>query len=442
MEIRKLVMVNPEQTKVKPNPCTKSVVPRVALIQDGARLHYALAVALKRAGMLSALFTNWYNDGSQSAKIIIAVARMFRPGEARRMEERNCPELAGINIFDSKFCDMAAWIIVNTFGWQNPLLRLIWRYQAKRSTTRGPLASEKSGERVLFAFSHCASKKMIHICHDRGIPVILDQPIAPPTEMLLQAQINQKMWSGWGSSENSKGHAEWISVERDKLLLADHVTCASTYVCETMVADGVPKEKISVIPYPLDLSQFPLADRKNHGNPVVVGFCGQVGLRKGAPWFLEVAKICHQKMGDNICFVMVGKTAVTLSALEQLRKYVKIVGAVPRSQIIEQLNKFDIFLFPSTCEGSAGAVMEAMATGLPIVTTPNSGTVVRDGMDGFIAPYDQPDILAAHVLELAIDPKKRLAMGSAAAERAREFSIDFYSREITKVIYRVLGQHP
>ena len=123
----------------------------------------------------------------------------------------------------------------------------------------------------------------------------------------------------------------------------------------------------------------------------------------------------------------------------QLEERVELAGSVPRSQILDWLKRFDIFFFPSTCEGSAGAVMEAMATGLPIITSPNSGSVVRDGIDGYIVDYDKPEVAAQRLMELVKDKELRLRMGRSAHERAMGFDIDFYSREIAGVIGEVVG---
>jgi glycosyltransferase involved in cell wall biosynthesis len=70
--------------------------------------------------------------------------------------------------------------------------------------------------------------------------------------------------------------------------------------------------------------------------------------------------------------------------------------------------------------------MEAMATGLPVITTPNSGTVVRDGIEGFIRPCADIIGLVECVDHLLKDPALRMHMGSAARKRAHAFNLDSY----------------
>jgi len=78
------------------------------------------------------------------------------------------------------------------------------------------------------------------------------------------------------------------------------------------------------------------------------------------PWFLETASRFNP---NQVRFVMVGLVTLDKTRLEPFADRVQFVGAVPHSQVAEWLRKFDVFFFPSTCEGSAGAVLEAMSAG-------------------------------------------------------------------------------
>jgi len=234
--------------------------------------------------------------------------------------------------------------------------------------------------------------------------------------------------------------------ERECWAALDHITCGSEYVMQGLIREGVAQERISVLPYPLDAENFPFIDRSPGGargrsasDPVTVGFVGHVHLRKGAPYFVEVAK---RLRGRGLRFVMVGPIYIEQSAVEQHKDVVEIIGPVPRSQVRDWLRRFDVLLFPSTCEGCASAVMEAMSTGLPVVTSPNSGSVVRHGTDGFVTAYHQIDTMAEAVERLASNLQLRLEMGRSASRRAGEFTIDWYSRELGMVLKRLLAPDP
>ena len=99
---------------------------------------------------------------------------------------------------------------------------------------------------------------------------------------------------------------------------------------------------------------------------------------------------------------------------------------MPRGQVEKHLSQFDIFFFPSTCEGCAGSVLEAMDTGLPIISTPNSGTIIRDGIEGHICAYDDIDNFERHIRRITEDADLRLTMGLASRRRVESFSLDWY----------------
>lgn len=82
--------------------------------------------------------------------------------------------------------------------------------------------------------------------------------------------------------------------------------------------------------------------------------------------------------------------------------------------------------------------MEAMATGLPVVTMPNSGSVVRNGMEGFIVPCGDVDAFEGCLSQLIGDPAYRVHMGRAARRQASSFDLDWYSRQLRVLFDRLL----
>jgi glycosyltransferase involved in cell wall biosynthesis len=90
----------------------------------------------------------------------------------------------------------------------------------------------------------------------------------------------------------------------------------------------------------------------------------------------------------------------------------------------------DAFLLPSLCEGSATVTYEALAYGLPVICTPNTGSVVRDGIEGFVVPIRDPNAIAGRIEELAANPERRTRMGQDARLRARDFTLEAYGQRL------------
>ncbi|MFH1421146.1 MAG: glycosyltransferase family 4 protein, partial [Planctomycetota bacterium] len=97
------------------------------------------------------------------------------------------------------------------------------------------------------------------------------------------------------------------------------------------------------------------------------------------------------------------------------------------------------FVFPTIEEGSALVTYEALASGLPVITTPNAGSVIRDGKDGFIIPIRNTEMLAEKIEYFYKNRDAVKEMGKSASERALEFKWEKYSKQLVKEYEKVLG---
>jgi len=127
---------------------------------------------------------------------------------------------------------------------------------------------------------------------------------------------------------------------------------------------------------------------------------------------------------------MAGRVRAHDDVKQQISQWVELRGIVPRAQIIEEFRWADVFLLPSLCEGSATAVYEALAAGLPVITTENTGTVVRDGIEGFIVPVCDAEAIATAVRALADNPELRRTMSANALLRAAEHTVESYGERL------------
>jgi glycosyltransferase involved in cell wall biosynthesis len=201
-------------------------------------------------------------------------------------------------------------------------------------------------------------------------------------------------------------------------------------VKEGIAACGGPVDRCAIVPFGAD-AVFTMQTRPAHDGPLRVLTVGSVFLRKGAPYVLEAAR---QTKGIAT-YRMVGPIGVTAQAEAELRQHVELIGAVPRSEIIEHYRWADVFLLPSLCEGSANAIYEALATGLPVICTPNAGSVVRDGIDGYIVPARSARGICERIELLGQDPSTLRALSHNAAVAVQADS-NGYSRRLVETIIR------
>jgi glycosyltransferase involved in cell wall biosynthesis len=405
--------------------------PRVAVVQDGARLHYALPVALRRAGLLGAVFVEWFvARGSREQKITQLVDR-FDPALATRLAARCCPQLEGARVVTNP------WLALRQAGRRRRLAGAAYDAWSAARVSRWVRRRGFGGCDGLTGFIRNLDPGLIVAARERGLSTVADQIIAPAAVEIEELRRQQARWPGWQRGDAAAELEPYLEWESRSWAALDRITYPSPYVREGLLGQGVPAERIAELPYPIEAGAFPFVDRSvrpaRGRAALTVGFVGAVSLRKGAPYFLEVARRLAAALGDRVRFVMLGPVQLDPGAVDRHRGAVEMPGSVPRPEIRPWLGSFDVFLFPSTCEGSTQAVAEAMCSGLPVVTTVNSGSVARNGREGFVLPYDDTAGLAERVRELLEDGPLRLRMGAAARARAEEFGIDRYSRGLAEL---------
>ncbi len=211
---------------------------------------------------------------------------------------------------------------------------------------------------------------------------------------------------------------------------ADYILIPSDFVRESFIAEGIPESKLIQAPFGVDVSRFTPA-KTSEARPFRAVFVGQVGLRKGVPYLLEAWKRLGWRDAE---LWLVGRVLPEIK--EVLKGYadlpgVRMVGFLGTPAAAYQ--QADIFVFPSIEEGSALVTYEAMACGLPVVTTPNAGSLVRDGIEGFIVPIRDPDALAERMERLRSDARLRKEMGRAGRARAEMLTWENHGQDLSTI---------
>lgn len=213
---------------------------------------------------------------------------------------------------------------------------------------------------------------------------------------------------------------------------ADLVLAMSKDMSEDLVRLGCPDEKIRIHYYGIDLTRFEYVQRDSMATPVRILFVGSLSERKGVEDILRAfARIASRRSQVELRFVGSGPLRTTLEHLTRaldLETRVSFAGFVRHENLKDELSQAHIFCHPSRTlenrskEGIPGTIVEAMATGLSVVTTRHAGIpeMVRDGEDGFVVAERDVNAIAQALLILVDKPELRALMGNKAASRAQQ----------------------
>lgn len=319
-----------------------------------------------------------------------------------------------------------------------------WEYAKRRRAARGPAqttdvhlwAGENFCRRIIksglgeadavYTFNS-AGLELLREAKRCGLKAVVEQTIAPQVieRELLDPEFARfpEMRGMIEPVESWRCYANREAAEWD---VADIILCGSQFVVDGIRKAGGPVEKAVVVPYGIDLINSIPPDRTPRSNAALnVLFVGQVGLRKGAHYLIEAARQL-EKSHPLIRFKLVGTVTLPASVMESLPANVQLSGPIPRTEIREQFARADLFCLPSLCEGSATVVYEALAMGLPVICTPNTGSVVTNGVDGYIVPVCDSEAIAERIAELGCKLSMRYEFSCAARATAAGYTIENY----------------
>ena len=246
-----------------------------------------------------------------------------------------------------------------------------------------------------------------------GALKVIDCPNSHPTSYYGYWQRECDLWC---PGENVPIPRFMFARMNRDLQRADVVLCPSNFVRDTMVANGIDPEKCIINPFGVNTSVF----TPRTAPPVKPRFIcvGTICLRKGYQYlFRAFAKV--KAVRPDAELICVGD--IKCDFRKELPKWVGTFThhpQLPHAKLSELLRASTAFVFPSCEEGFARVLSEAMATGLPLVASYESGatTLLKDGVEGFIVSHD-PQTIAIAMLRLAEDATLNQRMGEAAFKK-------------------------
>ncbi len=412
----------------------------VVVVHRGARDHYQTALALSEAGLLDTLVTDlyWHAD-SDAARL---TERIMPQGMKTLLRARFHPELPAQQVHTLGPLALASFAADKIAATPFQLRARLTRATDARLGREAGAIARAHGSAIL-SYSYYAHDAFA--AAGANLPRVLFQMHPHPESMrrILRAELARhpecaaSLESEW---ELGLSDAEFNRLAAEPNAAAFALT-ASSFTRQTLVENGFAPERAFVVPYGVDLDRFQPAPQQNGTNrPLRILFAGTVSQRKGIKYLLEAV----QQLGTREIELRIrGRAVDDLALVRRLVPSADVRLSVSNAELLDAYQTSDLFVFPSVAEGFGHVLIEAMACGLPILSTTRTAAVdlVTEGVDGFVVPPSRTDAIAER-LEWALTHRAALAaMKVEARRKAGTFTWNRYRAGVAAAVGHALAAH-
>ena len=366
--------------------------------QIGAREHYAIPRALGAAGQPGVLFTDfWVPPGSVFSRL---------PG-GRRLVDRFHPDLDAAEAHAPNALMLAFELkqrLARRTGWPVMMERnrvfQKWAVQELAASDYSTSDGHRPPLQVTFFSYSYAARDIFRFAKKRGWRTVLGQIDPGPEEERIVAEEHLR-YPQLASRWQPAPPGYWESW-REELQLADRIIVNSEWSRQCLLKEGVPAEKLEVVPLVYQVGTDRRAVRDSiqhstfniqHSRAMRVLFLGQIILRKGIGRLLDAMRMMK---GEPVELILAGPSEIPGSAWADLPN-VRWLGPVPRSEVGRVYQDADVFILPTLSDGYALTQLEALSYGLPVIASKHCGEAVTHGRNGWILEDLEPATIAAAI---------------------------------------------
>lgn len=334
------------------------------------------------------------------------------------------------------------------------LTRMAWRLGGERMAQRLQFlvndvfarraARHVSGSDVIHAWSGSAEPSLIRAM-TFGIPTILERSSAHMTEQCrILREEYERLGLKWAETPR-------LTVERElrEYELATRIAVPSLFVERTFLERGYPAERLHRNGFGVNLRSFAPGPKEDRVFRVV--FAGSLSVRKGTHYLIEAFR--SASLSDSELLLIGGHGPEAVRLLGRTNERIRSIGHRPQSELVRHYQQSSVFVMPSIEEGQAMVQFQALACGLPLICTQNTGgedllsasghqpvkreSGILEYPAGYLVPARDSTAIAVCIRQLHDDPQI-LADKRSAALALRESGITW--RNYAKRNLRLYGE--
>ncbi len=293
------------------------------------------------------------------------------------------------------------------------------------------------GVDAVYAFSS-AALEVFESARKHGVVCILDHETAPAdleADLFREVEKKYRAWVPSHVTNDEQSLDQYSARQRAEVDLADVVICPSTFSAQ-LIGD---RPTVEILPFAMsEAFNCPTEIDFNNANtsrPLRILFVGNDEIRKGLPVLVEALRKLPQEL-----FECKGAGNWNLSELgwKSVSAVMEPLGAVPRGRMPHLYDWADVFVMPTFSDTMGVVILEAMARGVPVITTRNSGgpDLIQHGGEGYILDAGDSPAVAEILVELASDRDKLIDVSRSALKKSEHFNMTKYSERLLRLTQR------
>jgi len=391
----------------------------------GKQHSYHLAYALKMLDKLQGFYTSSYVEQEWLQKLVIQSGNQF---------------------FTRRFKD----------GLSAPFVHSHWKFELKEAIMRKLQGKSMAVQNQVYQrdsdFDKMMAKKLSGIesshfwgfqgsCHDSLVAAKASGKTAIcelATAHVIQAKKilakEARLQPEWADSiDNLYFPPTYEKRLEEEPQLADVVIAASGFTKWTLTESGIPEDKIRVLPLGFEAEKIPyvLPEKGISNRPLRLLFAGTATQRKGISYLIEAMKAIGKT--PDIELHIVGGIQGSGTALWKNEEWFHYHKPVSQYEMFRLYQDFDALVLPTIFEGFGLVIVEAMAAGLPVITTAHSmgPEVIESEKNGWLVPIRNPNAIAEAILSLRnLNDTQYLNMRQNARKAALQFTWENYAKNL------------
>jgi alpha-maltose-1-phosphate synthase len=306
--------------------------------------------------------------------------------------------------------------------------RFVARYLSKPGSARAVYAYEDG---ALHSFRAARTS---------GIRTIYELPSTHWRTLRRILAEERELHPDWGATlVGLKDSGAKCARKDEEIALADRIVVPSAFTRKSLTDHFGEELPIVVIPYGAPPPLISRPTMRVRREPLRVFYAGRLRQSKGVAYLFDSLQLADFPWELTLAGP---KPAETCLALERAlaSPNCRWLGAIPHAALLEEMTRAHVFVFPSLAEGLALVILEAMAAGLPVITTPHAGgpECIDEGVEGFVVPIRDAEAITGRLAALYDDEDRRFSMASAALAKASRMTWRRYEKQIGALIRKAI----